>query len=390
MRRALRLFAVVALAGFALAGAVRAQDADEAQRKAQEAEAAKKLADVRAQIKSLTEQQRASTGERDEATRALREKELALAAIAKDVHALDEKLAAQQQRLDELGHERADLETRLAARKADLAKLLRSAYALGNHEELKLLLQQDDIAAIARVLAYHRYFQRAQLEHIDSLRAEMRRLVEVEDSIHAATAELTATREARKGEGAKLETERAEREKLVAGLEDKLKAQGMQIASLGRNETELSGLLERLRDVFADIPQQIKGEESFAAQRGRLRWPLQGRIVSAFGASGEGGRRSSGVLLAAKSGTPVRAVSHGRVAFADWLRGYGLVIIVDHGDGYLSLYGCNETLLNDVCDWVDADDTIATSGASGGQKTPGLYFELRAKGQAIDPRGWMH
>ena len=140
--------------------------------------------------------------------------------------------------------------------------------------------------------------------------------------------------------------------------------------------------------MFADIPQQIKGEESFAAQRGRLRWPLQGRIVSAFG-SDDGGRRSSGVLLAAKNGTPVRAISHGRVAFADWLRGYGLVIIVDHGDGYLSLYGCNETLLKDVGDWVDADDTIATSGASGGQKTPGLYFELRAKGQAIDPRGWM-
>lgn len=387
MRRAPRLLFVL-LAAFALAGVAHAQDADEAQRKAQEAEAAKKLADVRAQIKSLTEQQRASTGERDEATRALREKELALAAVAKDVRALDEKLVAQQQRLDDLGHERAALETKLAARKADLATLLRSAYALGNHEELKLLLQQDDVAAIARVLAYHRYFQRAQVERIDALRGEMRHLVEVEDSIHAASAELAATRQARNAEGARLETERAEREKLVAGLEGKLKMQGAQIASLGRNETELSSLLERLRDVFADIPQQIRGEESFAARRGRLRWPLQGRIVSAFG-SDDGGRRSSGVLLAAKSGTPVRAISHGRVAFADWLRGYGLVIIVDHGDGYLSLYGCNETLLKDVGDWVDADDTIATSGASGGQKTPGLYFELRAKGQAIDPRAWM-
>ena len=389
MRRAPRLLVAVALAGFALAGGVRAQDVDEAQRKAQEAQTAKKLDDVRAQIKALTEQRRASTGERDEATRALREKELALAAVAKDVRGLDDKLVAQQQRLDDLGHERADLETKLAARRADLAKLLRSAYALGNHEELKLLLQQDDVAAIARALAYHRYFQRAQLERIDALRGEMRHLVEVEDSIHAATAELAATREARNAEGARLESERGEREKLVADLEGKLKAQGAQIASLGRNETELSTLLERLRDVFADIPQQIKGEESFAAQRGKLRWPLQGRVVSTFGASDDAGRRSSGVLLAAKSGTPVRAISHGRVAFADWLRGYGLVIIVDHGDGYLSLYGCNETLLKDVGDWVDADDTIATSGASGGQKAPGLYFELRAKGQAIDPRGWM-
>jgi septal ring factor EnvC (AmiA/AmiB activator) len=116
---------------------------------------------------------------------------------------------------------------------------------------------------------------------------------------------------------------------------------------------------------------------------------LQAKVVSGFGASDESGRRSSGLLLAAKTGSAVRAVSHGRVAFADWLRGYGLLLIVDHGDGYLSLYGCNEALLKDVGDWVDAGETIATSGASGGQKAAGLYFELRAKGQAVDPRAWL-
>jgi septal ring factor EnvC (AmiA/AmiB activator) len=111
--------------------------------------------------------------------------------------------------------------------------------------------------------------------------------------------------------------------------------------------------------------------------------------VTPFGAPDESGRRSSGLLLAAKTGSAVHAVSHGRVAFADWLRGYGLMLIIDHGDGYLSLYGCNETLLKDVGDWVDAGETIATSGASGGQKVAGLYFELRAKGKAVDPRGWL-
>ena len=141
--------------------------------------------------------------------------------------------------------------------------------------------------------------------------------------------------------------------------------------------------------MFADIPKQLSGAEPFASMRGRLAWPLAGKIVTAFGAADESGRRSSGLLVAAKTGTAVHAVSHGRVVFADWLRGYGLMIIVDHGDGYLSLYGCNETLLKDVGDWVNAGETIATSGASGGQKTPGLYFELRTKGQPVDPRAWL-
>jgi septal ring factor EnvC (AmiA/AmiB activator) len=116
---------------------------------------------------------------------------------------------------------------------------------------------------------------------------------------------------------------------------------------------------------------------------------VTGKIAIRFGATDDSGRRSSGILVSAKTGTPVHAVSHGRVAFADWLRGYGLMIIVDHGDGYLSLYGCNETLLKDVGDWVGAGETIASSGESGGQKTPGVYFELRAKGQPVDPRPWL-
>lgn len=369
--------------------AVRAQEVDEAQRAAQEREAKQKLDGVRAEIRALVEQQRATAGERDEAVRGLREKELDLAAVARDVHGLDERLGEQQRRLDGLDARRADLETRLRSQRESLAALLRSAYAIGNHQELKLLLQQDDVAAISRVLAYHRYFQRAQVERIDRLRGDLRELADVQASIEAATAELDRTRAERAAEGHRLEAERAERETLVAGIDAKLKDQGARIAALGKDEAALSELLERLRDVFADIPRQLSGAEPFASARGRLAWPLQGKLATAFGAADESGRRSSGILVAAKNGTPVRAVSHGRVAFADWLRGYGLMIIVDHGDGYLSLYGCNETLLKDVGDWVDAGTPIASSGASGGQKTPGLYFELRAKGQAVDPRGWL-
>ena len=377
------------MGALALAVPAFAQDAEAAKRSAQEAEAKKKLDTVRAEIRTLTEQQRAASGERDEAARALREKDVALGTVARDVHALDERMAAQQQQVDALDAQRAKLDVKLKAQREALAGLLRSAYALGHGEELKLLLQQDDVAAISRVLAYHRYFQRAQVAQIERLLGDLRQLADVQTAIRSATAELVATREARSAEGVKLEAERTARANLLAQVEAKLKDQGARIALLGRNESELTSLIERLRDVFADIPKQLTGEEPFASQRGRLAWPLQGKVVSAFGASDESGRRSSGLLLAAKTGSAVHAVSHGRVAFADWLRGYGLLLIVDHGDGYLSLYGCNEALLKDVGDWVNAGETIATSGASGGQKAAGLYFELRAKGQAVDPRAWL-
>ena len=381
--------ALLALLALGAAGAHAEPDEADPKTAAQEHEARQKLDAVRAEIKALAEQQRQTEGERGEAAKALRTKETELAEVAKDVHTLDEKLAAQQADLDKLDAERAKLETALKSQRDALAALLRSAYALGRNEELKLLLQQNDVAAIARVLAYNRYFQRARVGRIDQLSTDLEDLAKVQESIRTKTAELASTRDARAAEGAKLETERTEREKLVDELDAKLKEQGARAAALGKDEKALASLIEKLRDVFADIPKQLSGAEPFASQRGRLAWPVPGKIARGFGAADESGRKSSGLLIAAKSGTAVHAVSHGRVVFADWLRGYGLMIIVDHGDGYLSLYGCNETLLKDVGDWVNAGETLATSGASGGQKTPGLYFEVRAKGQPVDPKAWL-
>ena len=387
--RGLRIVVVLSFL-FAFALGARAQDLDHAQRTAQEQQAKAKLDAVRAQIKALTAQQNATAGERGDAANTLREKEVALAVIAKEAHALDEKLAVQQARFEQLKVERSGLESTLKAQRDELAALLRSAYALGHNEELKLLLQQDDVAAIARVLAYHRYFQRAQVGRIEKLRDDLQRLADIQTAIETTTKQLAATRDARDAEAEKLDGERVERAQLVAAIDAKLKDQGARIAALGKDASALNELLDRLRDVFADIPRQLVGEAPFASARGKLARPLQGKVVTGFGATDESGRRSSGILIAAKTGTAVHAVAHGRVVFADWMRGYGLLIIVDHGDGYLSLYGCNETLLKDVGDWVDADETLATSGASGGQKTPGLYFELRDKGQPVDPRAWLN
>ena len=381
---------VVLLAlGVAAAGALHAQSTGAAAPSAEEREARRKLDAVRTELKALAAEQRATSGERSEAEEALRAQDLALAAIARELHELEQQLAEQQASHDALDAERAKLEAALREQRAALAALVRSAYALGRNAERRLLLQQDDVAAVARVLAYHRYFQRARIGRIATLDADLARLADVQRAIADAVAAIAATRASRDAESQRLVGERAAREALMREIDARLADQRSRIATLGRDEAELAGLIERLRDVFADIPRQLADDRPFARSRGALPWPLRGKVLIAFGSKDDSGRSSSGMMLAAKPGTNVRAVSHGRVAFADWLRGYGLMIILDHGDGYLSLYGGNEGLLKDVGDWVRGGEAIATSGSSADQKAAGLYFELRANGKAIDPRSWL-
>jgi septal ring factor EnvC (AmiA/AmiB activator) len=373
---------VVPAALFIVASAF-AQDAPD--RAGQEAEAKQKLEQVRAEIRRITDEQRDTAVKRNDATADLRAQELKIADTAKQVRALDQQLVAQQGRVDALVAKRDALEASLKTQRAALAALLRSAYALGRNEELRLLLMHDDADSVGRLLAYYRYFERARVGEIEGLLKDLDALAQVQRSIEEERANLQQSRTAQEDVQHRLEAERDERRQLLATLEATLKDQQGRLAALGRDEKGLLALIEMLRDVFADIPKQIAGAEPFAQLRGRLSWPLRGALQAATAESGD----SHGVLIAAAEGGEVRAVSHGRVVFADWLRGYGLLLIVDHGDGYLSLYGCNEALLKDVGDWVDAGEVIATSGASGGRRTASLYFELRHDGKPMDVHAWL-
>ena len=380
----LALFAVVAAAQEA-----SPPPSDEAARLHEEAETKKKLDATRAQIKAIAEQQKATEAQRGGVAAELRERETRIAGIAKDVRALDGRLVEQEAALAELQTRRGELERKLTVQRDSLAALLRSAYAIGRHEELKLLLQQDETATASRVLAYHRYFQRARIGRIQELLVDLADLAKVQQDIETQTAAINATKTERLAEAQSLEAERTERQALIVRLDSELKDQGARLAALGKDEKTLVDLLEKLRDVFADIPKELAGAEPFADRRGRMAWPLSGKLTVGFGALDDSGRPISGVVVGTQNGTEVRAISHGRVAYADWLKGYGLLVILDHGDGYMSLYGYNETLLRDVGDWVGAGDPIATAGASGGRKEPGLYFELRLKGKPLDPKGWL-
>ena len=362
---------------------------DDAARQHEEAATKQKLDTLRGEIRKLADQLKAIEAQRGGVAAELRERETRIGAVAKDVRALDGKLGEQQAALSELEGKRGELEKRLSTQRESLAALLRSAYALGRHEELKLILQQDETATASRVLAYHRYFQRARIARIGELLADLADLAKVQQAIEAQAAEIQVTRAQRLGEAQTLEHERGERQALIARLDVDLKDQGSRLAALGKDEKALTELLEKLRDVFADIPKQLAGAEPFADHRGRMAWPLAGKLSVAFGALDDSGRPISGVVVSTRTGAEVRAISYGRVAYADWLKGYGLIVILDHGDGYMSLYGYNETLLKGVGDWVEAGETIATAGSSGGRKEPGLYFELRLKGKPLDPKGWL-
>ncbi|MBU6199338.1 MAG: peptidoglycan DD-metalloendopeptidase family protein [Xanthomonadaceae bacterium] len=362
---------------------------DNAAHAAREAQARQKLEQVRVQIKTLADAQKDTNVQRNAAVAALRDQELKIAATAKQLRTLDQQLAGQQAKLDDLLKRRTLLDAKLKDQRDALAALLRSAYAMGRDEELKLLLAQDSAADIARMLAYYRYFERARLGEIEALLENLHALAKLQDDIGTQTAVLQKTRVEQAGQAMQLDAERSARRQALDRLDATLKSQQSRLAALGKDEKALLDLLAKLRDIFADIPQNLAGAEPFAALRGKMHWPLRGRIVERFGVGTGGGGASQGVLIAARDGSEVHAVAHGRVVFADWLRGYGLLLIVDHGDGYLSLYGYNETLLKDVGDWVDAGTVIATSGDSGGRPTPGLYFELRFKGKAIDPMTWL-
>lgn len=381
--RATALALLLALAG----GPAAAQDA--ATRGTREAEAEARLTAVRARIADITAERQRLDTDRSGAQAAVREADAQVAAALRALRDTDAALAEGEARLAALETERTALADTLSAQRETLARLLRAAYSAGRHANLKLLLAQDRVQDLSRALAYQHFLQRDRVRRIDALLAELSRLQALADDIAAQRAALQATREAQLAQQATLDAERSARAARVAELDGALQARRDELRSLGRDEQSLLNLLQQLRDIFADIPKRHDDSRAFDTRRGSLPWPLQGRVLSAFGGTLPDGRASKGWLIAAEPGAEVKAVARGRVAFAEWMNGFGLILILDHGDGYMSLYAHNDALLREAGDWVAAGEPVASAGASGGQNQAGLYFELRHRGQAIDPRRWL-
>jgi septal ring factor EnvC (AmiA/AmiB activator) len=343
---------------------------------------------VRKEIKALQERIARETTQRDEGARALRAAETEIAAATRKLGEIRATIKTHEAARRELGAETQRADRRLAAERAALARQVRSSYMMGRDELFKLLLSQESPAALGRMLVYFDYYNRARSARIDAVAAQLAKLADLGRETMRVEQELAALEAAQASEVASLEKARDERRAAVAKLDADIRDGAASVAKLRAEEKRLADVVTRLGEALAGFP--VDSDEPFARAKGKLAWPVQGRIAGDFGQPRGGGPvKWNGVLLEAPAGTPVRAVYHGRVAFADWLQGLGLLVIVDHGGGYLSLYGHNEALLKESGDWVEPGEPVAQVGDTGGQARSGLYFEIRYNGEPINPNPWI-
>ncbi|MEJ2258260.1 MAG: peptidoglycan DD-metalloendopeptidase family protein [Woeseiaceae bacterium] len=345
------------------------------------------LADVRERISELKHSMDEAAEDRDRLTGELQEIEVQIAEQRSRIRELERERDFAASRKEKLDAELASREAHLDAESAALAAQVRSAWMSGNQEKIKLLLNQRDPAMLGRLMAYYRYLNDYRAGNIEAVIGEIRKLEELRGEIAAEQARLDNLAKARYDELGRLNTSLESRQDLLARLKQRIAEEGQEVDRLAAQEQDLSRLIAELTTILSDYP--ITSEQPFSELRGKLTWPVAGTLLHDFGQPRGGGVKWNGVVLAAPRGREVRAVYHGRVAFADWLAGMGLLVIVDHGEGYLSLYGYNETVLKDTGDWVAPGDVIATVGDSGGQPQASLYFELRKGTRPENPRRWV-
>ena len=347
-----------------------------------------KLELLRDRITGLRAQMDSTSGERTELSKALQQAEQQIGRLARKLRVLEGRLARQKASLDELHKEQAQQQRALAEQRRALARQVNAAYAMGRQERLKILLNQQDPATVSRMMVYYDYLNRARAQKMDNIRRQMERLAQTEYEIQLEQRQLAYLQKEQQDELAAMRESQALRQDVVARLTRELQDQGRQLDRLQADERDLKTLIRGLEEALADIPASHPQQIEFAGLRGRLPWPARGRIVKRFGAPKLGNLVWDGVMISAPEGQEVRAVHHGRVAFADWLRGFGLLLIVDHGDGYMTLYGHNQSLFKEAGDWVEVNEPVALVGSSGGQEQAGVYFGIRHQGRAVNPAKW--
>ncbi len=319
-----------------------------------------------------------------------------LRAIEKKIGQLDRQLRdtsrqirAHESELETLHKDKQQIQSNIRQQNDELATQLHAAYTLGREERIKLLFSQQDPQILQRNLTYYEYFSRYRADLIDAGRSNYERLVKTEQQISRARQALVTARNEQQRQYAELDGDREQRKGIIERLDVELKKQGRHLSALEEDAEELKKLINSLTDILTEIPDPPSANQKFAELRGKLAWPAKGEVRMLYGKpKPPSNLRWQGVIVEAPQGNNVRAVSHGRVAFADWLRGMGNLVIIDHGQGYLSLYGHNQALYKSAGEWVEAGDIIASIGNSGGHKTPGVYFEIRRQGKPQNPSRW--
>lgn len=352
------------------------------------AEAESRLEGVLEEIGKLQKSLEKSRAEHKKEQAQLRDLDLQIQAANLEFRALEKQRRAHLDELAGMESQRDDYLLRLEQRHDQLAEQIRASYRLSSQSRMKLVLNQDSPAQLGRMLAYYDYINRAQLTKITGLREALTTLDTMQQSIDRELSDLDVVQTEQQSIIDRLDLQRQQRKLLLAELDNQIDSEELRLRELERNRQDLETLLKRLSDVLADIPADLGKHLGVANQKGRLPMPVKGPVRHAFGQSRVGGMRWQGWLIESAQGSTANTVAYGRVAFADWLRGYGLLIIIDHGEGFMSLYGHNETLLQEVGDWVEPGETISIVGAGTGSDQ-GLYFELRKNGKSLDPAAWL-
>jgi len=350
--------------------------------------AQRELNALRQRIRTLEQQLAEQRSRRGSAVEALRRAETDRQAARRELDRLDGELVQARARLTRLETDVARRAGELTEERAALARQLRQAYTLGREEWLRILLSGDDPIIGGRQLVYYRYLNAARSEAVAAVRLRLESLRDAQLAAAEQARQLATLRRSQAERSEELASAEAQRRSVIARLDRDIEAGQGEISVLQAQAEQLRELVEELTRALADLP--VGDEGGFAERKGLMEWPVTGKTLQRFGQRrADGQLRWEGRLIAADSGAEVKAVHRGRVVFADWLSGMGLLAVIDHGDGFMTLYAHNQDLLREVGDWVDPGEVIAHVGDSGGRPRPALYFEIRRNGRPVDPRSWM-
>ena len=365
------------------------------------------LNNLRARIEHMQRDLEDAEESKADAADALKASEQAISRSNRTLYELERERAATDAVLASITEQSVKAQAAIESQQNLLAKLIYQQYLYGGEDYLKLLLNQQDPNQIARHLHYYSYISRARADLIRDLKHNLAQLQTLTRQAQEKNSELDRIKSERISNKRQLEQEKNQRKTLLTQLSKKIHNQRREISNLQRNEKRLTKLVEQLAKIVApklprkptrqsepsvntSVPDDSQADTAFRRLKGRLNLPLRGELVSHFGSPREdGGALWKGIFIRARSGAEVKAVASGRVVFADWLRGFGNLLILDHGAGYMSLYGNNEALYKQVGESVRAGDTVAAVGNSGGNPDSGLYFELRFQSKPFDPLSWV-
>ncbi len=353
-----------------------------------QAQIEQRLKELEAEISRYKGLLESTEGQKSEIEENLEQNEKGISDLINKIDDIEEELDDGRDKVSRLHREEAELLQAKSEQQYYIEQQVRAAYEIGNQEYLKVMLNQEDPDEISRMLTYYDYFNKARAEQIETYNGTLMELDRVTLALAFENKRLAENRNVLLGQQNALKRVQQERQRTLKALIQEIASTGSELKRLGEDRKRLESLLQRIQNSLANLPTPDTAEP-FSGMRGKLVMPVAGSVTHRFGKRREDGKlRWDGVFIAADEGDTVHAVHYGRVVFSDWLRGFGLLMIISHGEGYMSLYGHNQVLYRETGDWVTAGDMIAAVGDTGGQERSGLYFEIRIAGKPTDPQRW--